>query len=129
MMLSHYAEQTAYLTKDSSEIRELMHPATHGNQTQSLAEARLPAGCQTLAHRHRRSEELYHVTQGHGWLHRDGQRHWLQAGDTALISPGCVHWLDNPGPDALVLLCCCAPAYAHDDTELVDVPATGADDV
>lgn len=120
MTLSHYADQTAYLTKDGSEIRELMHPATHGNQTQSLAEARLPAGCQTLAHRHRRSEELYHVTQGHGWL---------QAGDTALIAPGCVHWLDNPGPDALVLLCCCAPAYTHDDTELVAWPTTGAGDV
>ena len=113
MTLSHYADQTAYQTKDGSEIRELMHPSVHGNQAQSLAEARLPAGCQTLAHRHRRSEELYHVTHGHGWLYRDGQRHWL----------------DNPGPDALVLLCCCAPAYAHDDTELVGVPATGADDV
>ena len=45
---------------------------------------------------------------------------WLQAGDTARIAPGCVHWLDNHGPAELAVLCCCAPAYAHADTELID---------
>lgn len=120
MTVSHYADCPHYRTKDGSEIRELMHPDVHGNHGQSLAEARVPAGGRTLAHRHARSEELYHVTAGAAWLYRDGQKVWLQAGDTARIAPGCVHWLDNPGPAELAVLCCCAPAYAHADTELID---------
>jgi mannose-6-phosphate isomerase-like protein (cupin superfamily) len=35
-----------------------------------------------------------------------------------VIAPGAVHKLWNPGPDPLVLLCCCAPAYSHEDTVL-----------
>ena len=35
----HYRDIEPYVTKDGSEIRELMHPAVHGNEKQSLAEA------------------------------------------------------------------------------------------
>ena len=35
-----------YTTKDGSEIRELMHPAVHGNRNQSFAEAIVAAGLQ-----------------------------------------------------------------------------------
>jgi mannose-6-phosphate isomerase-like protein (cupin superfamily) len=31
-----------------------------------------------------------------------------------------VHKLSNIGDDALVLLCCCAPAYSDEDTVLVE---------
>ena len=42
------------MTKDGSEIRELMHPAVHGNRKQSLAEATVAAGTARRAlHRHR----------------------------------------------------------------------------
>ena len=34
-----YADIPAYRTLDGSEIRELCHPAMHGNRNQSLAEA------------------------------------------------------------------------------------------
>jgi hypothetical protein len=53
-----YADIEAYVTKDGSEIRELMHPARHG----------------------------------------------------------------NTGQQALRILCACAPAYAHQDTELLSAP-------
>ena len=39
-----YLDVQAYVTKDRSTIRELMCPARHGNQAQSLAEAIVPAG-------------------------------------------------------------------------------------
>lgn len=38
-MQTHSADIPAYLTKVGSEIRELMHPAQHGNRNQGLAEA------------------------------------------------------------------------------------------
>jgi mannose-6-phosphate isomerase-like protein (cupin superfamily) len=40
----------------------------------------------------------------------------VSAGDCVVIPPGTRHKLFNHGPDPLVLLCCCAPAYADDDT-------------
>ena len=38
---------------------------------------------------------------------------------------GAVHGLVNTGGEPLVLLCCCAPAYSHEDTVLVSVQAPG----
>ena len=35
-----------------------------------------------------------------------------------VIAPGAVHKLRNEGAEPLVLLCCCAPAYSHEDTVL-----------
>jgi len=41
---THIKDITAYITRDGSEIRELMHPATQGNKAQSLAEATVEQG-------------------------------------------------------------------------------------
>jgi mannose-6-phosphate isomerase-like protein (cupin superfamily) len=108
-----------YVTKDGSEIRELMHPAVHGNRTQSLAEARVPPGGETRLHLHRSSEEIYHFTAGHGWMTLGTTRFAVRAGDTVCIPPGTPHQVTNGGDDPLVILCACSPPYAHDDTELL----------
>jgi mannose-6-phosphate isomerase-like protein (cupin superfamily) len=65
-MQTRYPEIPPYITKDGSEIRELLHPGRDGNANQSLAEARVAPGAATRRHLHRRSEELYHITAGHG---------------------------------------------------------------
>ena len=121
-MHTRYADITPYPTKDGSEIRELMHPAQHGNRQQSLAEARVAPGEKTRLHRHQQTEELYHVTAGRGLMTLGEQRLAVQPGDTVCINPGTPHCIENTGTDALVILCCCAPAYRHDDTELLDTP-------
>ncbi|QDF99645.1 hypothetical protein CJ010_05695 [Azoarcus sp. DD4] len=118
-MKTRYADRPAYLTKDGSEIRELLHPAEHGNYNQSLAEAIVKAGCRTLLHRHRLTEELYHVIAGSG-LMTLGEAHFpVDVGDTVLIPPGTPHCIEAVGPAPLHILCCCSPAYAHEDTELL----------
>lgn len=109
-----------YLTKDGSEIRELMHPDRHGNRNQSLAEAVVPAGARTRLHRHRETEELYHVTSGEGLLTLGGERIKVGPGDTALIPPGTPHCIEAAGGVPLRILCCCSPAYRHDDTDLLE---------
>ncbi|EMG36243.1 mannose-6-phosphate isomerase [Desulfocurvibacter africanus PCS] len=107
-----------YRTKDGSTVRELMHPSVHaGVRNQSLAEAVVQPGAKTLVHRHAKSEELYHVLSGQGVMLLAGERFAVNPGDTVLIPPGTPHGLDNPGPDDLIILCCCAPAYSHEDTE------------
>jgi mannose-6-phosphate isomerase-like protein (cupin superfamily) len=118
-MHTRYRQQTAFRTIDGSEIRELMHPAVHGGGKQSLAEARIAAGCATALHRHHRSEEIYHVTAGEGLMTLDDEQFAIQPGDSILIAPGTAHCVRNTGKDDLVILCCCSPAYSHDDTELL----------
>lgn len=119
-MRTRHQDCTAYTTKDGSVIRELMHPQVHGNRNQSLAEARVGVGCKTLAHRHDVTEELYHITAGHGRMHLGDEAFTVHPGDTVHIPPGVAHSIENVGQEELVLLCCCAPAYSHDDTALLD---------
>jgi mannose-6-phosphate isomerase-like protein (cupin superfamily) len=117
-----YQDAVAYVTKDGSEIRELMHPAVHGNGALSLAEATVPAGETTLHHRHLRTEEIYHVTAGRGTMRLGDSSFEVGPGDTVCIPPGTPHSITAlAGP--LKILCACAPPYAHDDTELCPPPA------
>ncbi len=117
--LSHYAEVEPFVTKDGSVIRELMHPLHHASRVQSLAEARLSAAQKTLLHRHLKTEELYYITHGKGMMTIDEQRFEVQAGDTVCILPGQAHCIENVAVEELVLLCCCSPAYNHEDTEII----------
>ena len=123
-MRQRHADVPAYVTKDGSEIRELMHPDVHGNRNQSLAEATVPAGTRTVLHRHNQTEELYHITSGCGWMTLGEERFEVGVGDTVCILPGTPHCVEAAGTENLVLLCCCSPAYAHDDTELLEVGAS-----
>lgn len=118
-MRTRHADIPAYLTKDGSEIRELMHPAVHGNAAQSLAEATVPPGMRTALHRHPRGEELYHVTAGHGLMTLGDETFEIGPGDTVAIAPGTPHCVATLGAAPLRILCCCSPPYAHDDTELL----------
>jgi len=38
-----------------------MHPAVHGNSEQNLSEATVPVGGKTFLHKHRVTEEIYHI--------------------------------------------------------------------
>lgn len=112
-----YKNITPYITKDGSLIRELMHPSLHNNIQQSLAEAEIPAGTTTLLHKHHKTEELYHITQGHGTMILGEQRFPVNEGDTVHIAAGTAHAI--VAHDITVkILCCCSPAYSHEDTEL-----------
>jgi mannose-6-phosphate isomerase-like protein (cupin superfamily) len=118
-MKTEYARITAFATKDGSEIRELMHPATHAVRHQSLAEAIVAPGQTTALHRHEKSEELYHITAGLGRMTLGTQSFGVAPGDTICIPPGTPHCIENIDTGPLRILCCCAPPYAHDDTELL----------
>jgi mannose-6-phosphate isomerase-like protein (cupin superfamily) len=48
----------------------------------------------------------------------------VEPGDTVLIPPGTPHGLRNIGERELVVLCCCSPAYSHEDTLLEDAGPT-----
>ena len=118
-MRTAYSSIEPYVTKDGSEIRELMHPSVHGNRNQSLAEATVPPGMKTALHRHRLTEEIYHITSGAGMMTLGGEQFAVVVGDTVCIAPGTPHCIKNTGEAPLRILCACSPAYSHDDTELL----------
>jgi mannose-6-phosphate isomerase-like protein (cupin superfamily) len=109
----------AFITKDGSEIRELLAHRNSCIRNQTLAEARLTAGASTMAHLHRQTEEVYYVLEGHGTMRVGEETRDVGPGDAIAIPPGAVHEMTNPGPGVLKFLCCCAPGYEHDDTVLV----------
>ena len=113
-----------FTTLDGSTIREIAGPSWTPARNQSLAEATVPPGGATTAHYHPQAEELYFFTSGTGRLRIAGDEREVSAGDCAVIPPGAEHKLWNTGDEPLVLLCCCAPAYSHDDTVLTEDPAS-----
>jgi mannose-6-phosphate isomerase-like protein (cupin superfamily) len=117
---THYSDIPAFTTKDGSQIRELMHPAQHDVRGQSLAEAIVAPGQTTVMHRHHRSEELYHITQGQGRMTLGEASFPVSTGDTICIAPGTSHRIANTGVEPLRILCACTPAYSDSDTELLE---------
>ena len=117
-MKTEYKKIEPFTTKDGSLVRELMHPRVHGNSQQSLAEAIVPVGSETLMHKHLVSEEIYHVTEGVGEMTLGQAQFTIRRGDTVCILPGMAHSVKNTGTIPLRILCCCSPAYSNEDTEL-----------
>jgi mannose-6-phosphate isomerase-like protein (cupin superfamily) len=105
-----------FTTLDGSRIRELAGPAWTQARNQSLAEATVQPGGETIEHYHPLAEELYYFVAGAGRMRLGDDEAEVGAGDCVVISPGTPHKLWNPGEHPLVLLCCCAPAYSNDDT-------------
>lgn len=112
----------AFITKDGSEIRELLAHRNSCIRNQSLAEARLPAGAATTPHFHPRTEEIYYILSGSGQMRLGSQSRPVGPGDAIAIPPGAAHQIVNTGRDVLRFLCCCAPPYEHEDTVLCDMP-------
>lgn len=108
-----------YITKDGSQIFELMHPGKNPCQYQSLALAVISSGKSTKMHKHHTSEEIYHVLSGTGSVTLDIDRFEIVAGDTICILPGVAHCVENTGQSDLKILCSCSPPYDHDDTEVL----------
>lgn len=108
-------EAEPFTTADGSTIRELLGLPTAPVRNQSLAEATLAAGQATQRHYHAETEEIYYVVEGGGEMEVDGDRRQIGVGDAVLIPPGAWHEL-RAGDEGCRFLCCCAPAYRHEDT-------------
>lgn len=120
MDVKNLNEVPAFITKDGSEIRELLAHRNSAIRNQSLAEARVPVGGSTQEHHHPKAEEIYYITHGRGRITIEGEERDLQVGDAVAILPGKRHKLWNTGSETLRLLCCCAPAYEHSDTIITE---------
>jgi mannose-6-phosphate isomerase-like protein (cupin superfamily) len=110
----------SFTTLDGSEIRELAGQASGNAVNQSLAEATVPPGGETVEHFHRTTEEIYFFTHGTGRMRLGDEEQAVGPGDAVVIAPGLRHKLWCTGSEPLRLLCCCAPGYRDDDTVMVE---------
>jgi len=120
MEIKNINEVKAFITKDGSEIRELLSFRNSAIRNQSLAEARVPVGSATIEHYHAKAEEIYYILAGVGQMRIEGELRPVMPGDAIAIPPGKRHKLWNTGPEVLRLLCCCSPVYEHSDTYLIE---------
>jgi len=111
----------AFVTKDGSEIREILSPRNSSIERQSLAEAILKLGEETEDHYHVHSEEIYYILEGTGRMRIEKELWTVGPGDGIAILPGKRHKLWNTGERDLVFLCCCVPPYEHEDTVITKV--------
>jgi mannose-6-phosphate isomerase-like protein (cupin superfamily) len=123
MRVTALAEVESFITLDGSEIREVAGPARGDAVNQSLAEATVGPGGETAEHYHRVTEEIYFFTHGRGRMRLGEDEREVEAGACVVIRPGLRHKLWNTGPEPLRLLCCCAPAYSHEDTVMTGSPS------
>ena len=110
----------SFITKDGSEIRELLAHRNSAIRNQSLAEARVQPGDSTAEHYHKVTEEIYYITHGVGRMRIEGELREVKVGDAIAIPPGKKHKIWNTGTEVLRLLCCCAPPYEHEDTVITE---------
>jgi len=120
MDIHNLADAPPFITKDGSEIRELLAHRNSAIRNQSLAEARIPVGGSTQEHYHPRAEEIYFIIAGVGRMRIEGEVREVKVGDAIAILPGQKHKLWNLGSETLKLLCCCAPGYEHGDTIITE---------
>jgi len=113
-------EVEAFITKDGSEIREILAPRNSSLRNQSLAGARVSPGKNTIQHYHIESEEIYYVLQGKGQIGVEGEVREIIEGDGIAIMPGQSHRIWNTGVEDLVFLCYCSPSYSDEDTVLTE---------
>jgi mannose-6-phosphate isomerase-like protein (cupin superfamily) len=113
-------QRESFITADGSAIRELAGVPSGNASNQSLAEAVVPPSGATVAHLHRRAEEIYLFTGGSGRMRLGEDERPVRAGDCVVIPPGAAHKLWAGESEPLTLLCCCAPAYSDEDTVLLE---------
>lgn len=110
----------SFITKDGSEIRELLAYRNSAIRKQSLAEACVPAGTTTQFHKHQVTEEIYFILEGSGDVRLEDSWLPVKPGDSIPIPPGTPHQIRAHYDRGLKFLCCCVPAYEHADTVMLE---------
>ena len=75
-----------FTTVDGSTIRELLAHRNSSIRQQSLAEARLAAGCATVPHHHAVTEEIYYILSGAADMTLADETRPVRPGDAIAIT-------------------------------------------
>lgn len=115
MWIKRLSACTEITANDLCRLRELIHPEHDGVAVgYSLAHAVVAPGQRTLRHHLEGASELYYLISGSGRMHIDDEVQEVEAGDTILIPPGAVQFLENTGDEEIVFLALVEPAWRAD---------------
>lgn len=117
MYIKRTAECPEILANDGCRLRELLHPRNDPVHLPfSLARAVVDPGKSSYRHRLAQTE-VYYLLEGSGILHVGSKSKPVCAGDVVLIRPGEEQWIENPGPNPLVLAALVSPPWRAEDDE------------
>jgi mannose-6-phosphate isomerase-like protein (cupin superfamily) len=104
------SEIVPFVGSDGARVQEI---AGRGNGviSHSLAVIAHPPGTASVEHHHTVADEVYLICSGLGRVRVDDMTRTVGPGDAVIIRPGQRHKVWSDGPDDLVLVVSCAPAY------------------
>ncbi len=100
---------------DEAIAQEWISPRNSRAKTQSLARIFIRAGVTVLEHHHVHTEEVYFIHEGKGMMFLQGEWREVHPGEAIVILPGERHSIRNEGPEDLVMLVTCCPAWTPED--------------
>lgn len=104
-----------YVAEDRAVAKEFLGARAAGLSQFSVARITIPPGVTVKKHYHLKSEESYHVVEGSGIMHLDGEEAPIGPGQAVAILPGQWHTIHNPKETNLVMIVTCAPAWTPED--------------
>ena len=117
---TEYAVTAPVTLMEGITIRELINPTKSGNEKQSLAEATFQPGATLFYHYQKKSEKIYHVSEGEGIVKRGNELIKVKKGDSVCIPPGVPHNATNTsGKEEMKILCFLAPPFTEEDVVVI----------
>jgi mannose-6-phosphate isomerase-like protein (cupin superfamily) len=113
-ILTNLTEIIPFIAPDGARVKQIAG-RSEDMTSHSLAVISHPPGTESIDHHHTVADEVYLVWSGRGRVRVDGETRHLGSGDTVTIRPGQRHKLWSDGPEDLVLIVSCAPAYQVDE--------------
>jgi len=104
-----------YVAEDLAVAKEFLGSRNSELKNLSIAHITIPPGVRVKKHYHLKSEETYHIVEGAGIMHLDGEEAPMVPGQAIAIIPGQWHSIYNPSETDLVMIVTCAPAWALED--------------
>ncbi len=105
-----------FIARDSARIFELFRPQNSSVKHMSIAAGFLEPRQKALPHFHKRSEEIYYILSGKGWVQLNAKRYEMQRGDAIYIAPRTIHALENSSKtQKLEILAISSPSYSDKD--------------
>ena len=106
---------TEWVAGDGTLLKELFHPLNENITTSySLAEARIPAGGQSVPHRLTGSE-LYYFLSGEAVIFVNDEMKSVKKGDLVWVPPNASQYVVNNADVDLVFICIVDPYWKKED--------------
>lgn len=99
-------------------LKHLAAPWTIGSENIWVGLSEVDPGSESNAHSHEKTEEVFYVVSGEGYIVVGDERQAVPAGSVVVAPPGDMHQLQNPGGETLKVICSASPAFVKEDFDV-----------